>query len=991
MRRKLLALLLAAAMAISLLAGCGGGGGTNLSASQMLLNLMASQYANMTVKMDQNLEAKLRQAVSEGATEEEVRDTLKQLLGVGISFDELSTGQQGDSSWNLMFYPGSDSDAAARAAYTEWDKVFRSLPVNGRYGTSLAIVETDDGYYILVESTVTQAGTEELPLPASLQGITVTKDPQLSYWEGEAFNPAGMVLTATYSDGTTKTIENITAGNSQGVTWKPETIEAGTNQVTISYGGQSTTVDVKSQPSTVKSIVVTTKPQTSYIVGEAFNPAGMELLVAYLNGTYDTIENITPTNSQGVTWTPETIEADTKQVTISYGNQSTTLDVSAQPLEVTSISVSPDTLTRQVKSTIYLRRAIKVTAYYSNGTSVELKPGACTYVMVGPDGQEHKIDGSGTLDFTFDKVDEYTLKVSYKGFEDTVTINVIPASVTGISAVLNEEAEYHAGDKFKPNDIVVTAEYSNNTTGTLSEGYTITDPDGNPINATSEYTFLKEGDYIFTVHYNELHDDVTVTVGEARLDRIEASLKDPDKIYYGGDTISAADITVTAYDTLGNRKDVTSDCTFKVGPNNDSLPYTFPIDPYDFRVPITVTYGGKTSRPLFVTVHPPIASSIEVTILPHHSPVYYVDDTIYAEVTAQYANSSIPEVPLPPDKYTVTVNGKSEDFPYTFPEAGDYTFVIKYQNFEATFTITVYDKAAGYYKDDSGTYIITNSNGLENLWESQYKDSPSRFASANIRLDSDVTIPLGLIDARLNFAGRLDGQGHTINLPWNGQALFKTIADNAVVENVKINITGGSSYVFGDTGTVAIQNRGTIENCQVTGSIDITTSSGDIGGIVAQNSGTIKGSSSSINVRGNSSIGGIAGSNQDSGEITACCFTGRVSNSSNGINIGGNIGGIAGESSGTITACYAAGHVSGLVADAIGGVVGSNSGKVTACYWKYISLTIGGIGQDGPGDVTKITSENAGETWEALKKAMAAQHYTLGGTWESPTLTKATT
>ena len=202
MRRKLLALLLAAAMAISLLAGCGGGGGTNLSASQMLLNLMASQYANMTVKMDQNLEAKLRQAVSEGATEEEVRDTLKQLLGVGISFNELSTGQQGDSSWNLMFYPGSDSDAAARAAYTEWDKVFRSLPVNGRYGTSLAIVETDDGYYILVESTVTQAGTEELPLPASLQGITVTKDPQLSYWEGEAFNPAGMVLTATYSDGT---------------------------------------------------------------------------------------------------------------------------------------------------------------------------------------------------------------------------------------------------------------------------------------------------------------------------------------------------------------------------------------------------------------------------------------------------------------------------------------------------------------------------------------------------------------------------------------------------------------------------------------------------------------------------------------------------------------------------------------------------------------------------------------------------------------------
>ena len=973
-------------MAISLLAGCGGGGGTNLSASQMLLNLMASQYANMTVKMDQNLEAKLRQAVSEGATEEEVRDTLEQLLGVGISFDELSTGQQGDSSWNLMFYPGSDSDAAARAAYTEWDKVFRSLPVNGRYGTSLAIVETDDGYYILVESTVTQAGTEELPLPASLQGIKVAKDPQLIYWEGEAFNPAGMVLTATYSDGTTKTIENITAGNSQGVTWKPETIEAGTKQVTISYGGQSATVDVTSQPSTVKSIVVTAKPQTSYIVGEAFNPTGMELLVTYLNGTYDTIENITPTNSQGVTWTPETIEADTKQVTISYGGQSTTLDVSAQPLEVTSISVSPVKLTRQVKSTIFLRKAIKVTARYSNGTSVELKPGACTYVMVGPDGQQHPIGGNGTLGFPFDKVGEYTLKVSYKELEDTVTIKVIPASVTGISAALkDDDTTYHAGDKFSLADIVVTATYSNNTIGTLYEGYTITgtDPDGNPINATSEYTFQEKGDYIFTVHYNDYDAEVKVSVGEARLDRIEASLKNPNKIYYGGGTFTTDDLIVTAYDTLGHRTEVTSGYTVSLGNNN-----TFPFDTMKREYLITVTYEGMQTQVL-VTVHPPIADFIEVTIRKlsdPSSPVYYVGDIIDAYVQAHYSTDDT--IPLHSSQYKLTVNNSDANFPYTFPEAGDYTFVIKYQECVKTVTITVSDRTAGYYKDDSGTYIITNSNGLKNL----YNADSSEFASANIRLESDnVTIPSELIDAQLDFAGKLDGQDHTITLPWSGKALFKTIATGAVVENVTINITGGSSPVSSSIGTVAIQNHGTIENCQVTGSITITTSSGDIGGIVAQNFDTIKGSSSNINVQGSSSIGGIAGSNQGSGEITACCFTGRVSKSLNGGIIGGNIGGIAGENSGTITACYAAGDINGMAMNAIGGVVGYNSGTVSACYWKHISLTSNGIGQDGEGDVTEITSETAGTAWRELLAAMAAEHYYLGGTWERPTLTKATT
>lgn len=88
--KRLLALLLAAALALSLLAGCGGG--KNQSLSQMLLNLLDGQYQNVSVEIDSDLEAKLRQAISQSETDEELRAALEQLLGGGISFQRLGSG-----------------------------------------------------------------------------------------------------------------------------------------------------------------------------------------------------------------------------------------------------------------------------------------------------------------------------------------------------------------------------------------------------------------------------------------------------------------------------------------------------------------------------------------------------------------------------------------------------------------------------------------------------------------------------------------------------------------------------------------------------------------------------------------------------------------------------------------------------------------------------------------------------------------------------------
>ena len=156
--RKWLALLVSAALALSLLAGCGG---KNQSLAQVILDLLDGQYANVAVEIDPDLEADLRQAVHEGETEEEIRAALEKILGSGVSFRLIGDGQQGDSAWNLILYPGSDPDAAARSAFTEWSKVFGSLPRDGQYTAQIAMIETENGYAILVKATVDKAASRD--------------------------------------------------------------------------------------------------------------------------------------------------------------------------------------------------------------------------------------------------------------------------------------------------------------------------------------------------------------------------------------------------------------------------------------------------------------------------------------------------------------------------------------------------------------------------------------------------------------------------------------------------------------------------------------------------------------------------------------------------------------------------------------------------------------------------------------------------------------
>ena len=181
MRRKLLALLLAAAMAITLLAACGS---RQQSAARVLLNLLDGKYANVSVEIDPDLEADLRQVLSENENDDEaaIRAALEKVLGSTITFTRLGKGQQGDTAFDLVFFAGTDPDKAAQAAYTQWNPVFSRLPADGKYAAGLALVQTENGCWLLVKSTVDKAGTvdkddnEEKPADKVIRNESFTYD-----------------------------------------------------------------------------------------------------------------------------------------------------------------------------------------------------------------------------------------------------------------------------------------------------------------------------------------------------------------------------------------------------------------------------------------------------------------------------------------------------------------------------------------------------------------------------------------------------------------------------------------------------------------------------------------------------------------------------------------------------------------------------------------------------------------------------------------------
>ena len=148
-----------------------------------------------------------------------------------------------------------------------------------------------------------------------LTGISITTPPtKTTYTKGETFDPAGMVVVATYSNGATLACT--------GYSYEPNTpLDDGTTKVTIRYteGGVTKTAE---QTITVihrlTKIEITAQPTKKvYEYGDSFQSAGMVVKATYSDGA--------TANVTGYSCSPATLNTvGTQTITVSYTERNVT-------------------------------------------------------------------------------------------------------------------------------------------------------------------------------------------------------------------------------------------------------------------------------------------------------------------------------------------------------------------------------------------------------------------------------------------------------------------------------------------------------------------------------------------------------------------------------------------------------------------------------------------------------------------------------------------
>lgn len=270
---------------------------------------------------------------------------------------------------------------------------------------------------------------------------------------------------------------------------------------------------------------------------------------------------------------------------------------------------------------------------------------------------------------------------------------------------------------------------------------------------------------------------------------------------------------------------------------------------------------------------------------------------------------------------------------------------------------------------------VISIQSLEEFYEfSQACKLDSWSEGKTVRLETDISIEnRNDIVTVPYFKGTFDGQGHTISgltIIYDGsvQGLFRYVGEGGTVKNLNVVGTVTPNGSMSTVGGIVGENRGEIINCSYTG---VVKGSSVVGGIAGSNeeTGLIKSCRTSGIVHGDHYVGGIAGKN--SGKIENCTNKANVNTSTEALTLNleyinlenlrstenttdiTDIGGIVGYSTGKVESCINRGTIGYQhVGYNVGGITGRQSGYVNNCTnygTVYGRKDIGGInGQMDP-------------------------------------------
>lgn len=135
--------------------------------------------------------------------------------------------------------------------------------------------------------------------------LTITQLPvKLTYIENEPLNTEGLIVNATYNNGTNK---NVTDYEIVGFSSLP-----GVHTLYIMYDGQVASFQINVSAKELSDLRIVMPTKTTYTIGEEFDSTGMKVIACYNNGQEFEIDSYTMTGF-------DSLSAGAKEIVITYG------------------------------------------------------------------------------------------------------------------------------------------------------------------------------------------------------------------------------------------------------------------------------------------------------------------------------------------------------------------------------------------------------------------------------------------------------------------------------------------------------------------------------------------------------------------------------------------------------------------------------------------------------------------------------------------------
>lgn len=202
----------------------------------------------------------------------------------------------------------------------------------------------------------------------SVTGIEVTGEFNTSFHETDSLSLDGMVVTAKYDDDTEKEL------SSSEYTISPKlgtVLDPSIDKVTVSYTyvGKTVTADIAIDvtPRVVTGITVSSLPnKTEYVVGQSLDTTGLVVEAAYDYG------NPVDVTDDCVVEDVELTEAGNKTISVSYGEFSTSFEITVVDRAIEKLSLNGKTTSFAKGQKFTLGPAAKLVAIWNDGTEDEI-------------------------------------------------------------------------------------------------------------------------------------------------------------------------------------------------------------------------------------------------------------------------------------------------------------------------------------------------------------------------------------------------------------------------------------------------------------------------------------------------------------------------------------------------------------------------------------------------------------------------------------------